>query len=215
VKRAGRLVLGLALLLALPAPSLAEAGAAGTLRFADLLPSQPPEVQLQALDRIEATGDRSAIPALVELLRFELDIPIERPVAVLETLSGQRFGRDWKRWVEWLARRTDVAPPPDFPAWKGRLFSLIDPAFGDWFKPGVSHRIRVEEIAWGGVAKDGIPALTNPTHVLAAQATYLTDDELVFGVALNGDARAYPHRILDWHEMANDVVGGVPVALAY
>jgi hypothetical protein len=32
---------------------------------------------------------------------------------------------------------------------------------------------------------------------------------------LNGDSRAYPHRIMDWHEMANDVVGGVPVALAY
>ena len=41
------------------------------------------------------------------------------------------------------------------------------------------------------------------------------DDELVFGVEINGDARAYPLRILDWHEMFNDVVGGVPVALAY
>jgi hypothetical protein len=37
----------------------------------------------------------------------------------------------------------------------------------------------------------------------------------VFGVVINGDARAYPQRIMDWHEMANDVVGGVPVALAY
>jgi hypothetical protein len=34
-------------------------------------------------------------------------------------------------------------------------------------------------------------------------------------VTLNGQSRAYPHRIMDWHEMANDVVGGVPVALAY
>ena len=38
---------------------------------------------------------------------------------------------------------------------------------------------------------------------------------MVFGVAINGDYRAYPLRILDWHEMANDVVGGEPVALAY
>ena len=37
----------------------------------------------------------------------------------------------------------------------------------------------------------------------------------VFGVTLNGESRAYPLRIMDWHEMANDVVGGVPVALAY
>ncbi len=37
----------------------------------------------------------------------------------------------------------------------------------------------------------------------------------MFGVELNGDARAYPLRILHWHEMMNDVVGGVPVSLAY
>ena len=43
-------------------------------------------------------------------------------------------------------------------------------------------------------------------------ATYLEDDELVFGIAINGDLRAYPLRILDWHEMFNDVIGGVPVA---
>ena len=65
------------------------------------------------------------------------------------------------------------------------------------------------------MAKDGIPALTNPKQVAPEQATYLTDDELVFGVEIDGDARAYPLRILDWHEMLNDVVGGVPVTLAY
>ena len=67
----------------------------------------------------------------------------------------------------------------------------------------------------GGVHVDGIPALQNPRFVAAAEATYLSDAEPVFGVEIAGDARAYPLRILDWHEMANDVVGGVPVALAY
>ena len=57
--------------------------------------------------------------------------------------------------------------------------------------------------------------MINPTHIGSAEATYLQGEELVFGVAINGDARAYPLRILDWHEMFNDVVGGVPVALAY
>ena len=66
-----------------------------------------------------------------------------------------------------------------------------------------------------GCRKDGIPALTNPAHVPAADATYLEDDELVFGVEIAGDARAWPLRILDWHEVLNDVVGGVPVTLAY
>ena len=49
----------------------------------------------------------------------------------------------------------------------------------------------------------------------AEEADYLDADNVVFGIALNGEARAYPRRILDWHEMANDVVGGVPVSLAY
>jgi hypothetical protein len=170
---------------------------------------------LRSLQAIETRRDRAAIPALIELLRFELPLPGELVVGVLEGLSGERLGKDWGRWVEWLQKRPDITPPPEFAAWKGRLFSLIDPEFAEWFKAGVPHRVRLEEIVWGGVQKDGIPALTNPRHVPAADATWLTDDELVFGVTLNGESRAYPHRILDWHEMANDVVGGVRVALAY
>jgi hypothetical protein len=181
----------------------------------DLFPDQSPEVALRALRALETRRERAAVPALIELLRFELPVPVELVVGVLEDLSGQRFGRDWRRWVEWLQKRPDLAPPPEFVPWKGRLYGLVDPAFADWFRPGIPHRLRMEEIVWGGVLKDGIPALTNPAHVAASQATYLTDDELVFGVALNGESRAYPLRIMDWHEMANDVVGGVPVALAY
>ena len=56
---------------------------------------------------------------------------------------------------------------------------------------------------------------STPACCPRTDADYITPTELVFGVEINGDARAYPLRILDWHEMANDVVGGVPVALAY
>ena len=55
----------------------------------------------------------------------------------------------------------------------------------------------------------------NATMIPSAEAAYLEADEAVFGISINGDSRAYPLRILDWHEMANDVVGGVPVSLAY
>jgi len=75
--------------------------------------------------------------------------------------------------------------------------------------------VRIEEAVWGGVRVDGIPALVNPKMQNAAQADYLDESEPVFGVSINGDNRAYPLRILDWHEMANDVVGGKAVALAY
>jgi len=76
-------------------------------------------------------------------------------------------------------------------------------------------KIRLEEITWGGVYVDGIPSLDNPAMISAARAGYMQDDDLVFGVKINGDTRAYPLRIMGWHEMFNDTIGGVPVALAY
>jgi hypothetical protein len=208
-----RALLAMTVLLAGPAAGQTRTPT-GTLLF-EILPDQPAAGQVRAYAALERRGDRGAIPALIELLRFDLPVPAGLPVGVLETLSGQRFGPAWPRWVEWLQKQTDITPPPEFVAWKGQLLSQIDPAFGEWFRPEAPARIRMEEIVWGGVAKDGIPALMEPAHVPAARATYLTDDEPVFGVTLNGQSRAYPHRILDWHEMANDVVGGVAVALAY
>jgi hypothetical protein len=73
----------------------------------------------------------------------------------------------------------------------------------------------LEEIAWGGVRKDGIPDLINPPTIAAEEADYLSGSDRVFGVSINGQHRAYPLRILNPHEMANDVLGGVPFALAY
>jgi hypothetical protein len=63
--------------------------------------------------------------------------------------------------------------------------------------------------------KDGIPAIRRPRAVPAAEAAFLKDDDAVVGVAVGEEARAYPVRILDRHEVANDVVGGVPLAVTY
>jgi hypothetical protein len=167
-----------------------------------------------ALRDIVRRGERAAIPGLIDVLNFDLFLD-SSVTSALGGLSGQAFGHDWRRWVEWLAERADVRPHPDYAAWKAALFQLIDPAFGEFLYAGVKHRARLEEIQWGGVRKDGIPALTNPRHVPARAATYLTPDELVLGLVVRGEARAYPLRIMDWHEMANDVVGGVPISIAY
>lgn len=167
-----------------------------------------------ALRDIVRRGERTAIPGLIDILYF--DLFLDSTVAnALGGLTGQAFGHDWRGWVEWLAEREDVRPHPNYTAWKASLLQRIDPAFGEFLYPGVKHRTRLEEIQWGGVRKDGIPALTNPHHVPARAATYLTPDELVLGLVVRGEARAYPLRIMDWHEMANDVVGGVPISIAY
>ncbi len=69
------------------------------------------------------------------------------------------------------------------------------------------------QITSGGVPMDGIPALTDPTFVTAesADAGYLLDGDLVMGVVVGGEVKAYPHNIGWWHEIVNDVVGQQPV----
>jgi hypothetical protein len=76
------------------------------------------------------------------------------------------------------------------------------------------HSVPFEEIISGGPPKDGIPSIESPSFVTAAEAD-LPGEEPVIGLVLDGDARAYPLRILMWHEIVNDEVGGVPVAVTY
>ncbi len=72
-----------------------------------------------------------------------------------------------------------------------------------------------DQILRGGPAKDGIPSITDPAMIPAREAGWLDAEDLVVGVSRNGEARAYPIRILNWHEAVNDAVGGVPVAVTY
>ncbi len=72
-----------------------------------------------------------------------------------------------------------------------------------------------EDIISGGPPKDGIPAVDDPQFASVADARGMADSEPVISLAINGDARAYPLTILMWHEIVNDVVGGVPVTVTY
>lgn len=65
-----------------------------------------------------------------------------------------------------------------------------------------------------GAEADGIPAINAPEFVSVAEAD-LGDDELVVGVVINGEARAYPHSILNWHEIVNDVIDDEAIAITY
>jgi hypothetical protein len=168
-----------------------------------------------AMRRIREQDDKRFIAAFIELGRALVsNAEREAHVETLEALSGQRFGRAWFDWREWYAT-TDLEPPPGFTAWKGALLGRFDIRFRWFLRDGAASTIRVEEIEWGGVSLDGIPPLENPPVIPASAATDYLDGEPVFGLLVNGEARAYPLRIMDQHEMANDVVGGEPVSLAY
>ena len=75
--------------------------------------------------------------------------------------------------------------------------------------------VDLTRIRSGGPARDGIPSIENPIFEFVPGIDDLADNEPVVGLTIDGDARAYPLRILTWHEIVNDVVGGVPVAVTY
>lgn len=72
-----------------------------------------------------------------------------------------------------------------------------------------------EEILSGGPTKDGIPSLDYPKFVKAAQAHFLRDEDQVLALKRNGIAKAYPLRILNWHEIVNDRFGDEGIIITY
>jgi len=118
-------------------------------------------------------------------------------------------------WSEWLGNRPETELPQGYAAWKGRFLADIDPEMRAFFYKGVKTRMRLEEAVWGGVSKDGIPDLINPPAVTPQDAWYMNPTDREFCISINGEHRGYPLRILNPHDMADDVLGGEPIALAY
>jgi len=75
--------------------------------------------------------------------------------------------------------------------------------------------VNTREIRSGGPPKDGIPALTRPKFIDVARAEYLEGTDRVVGVVIDKKARAYPLAILNYHEIVNDTIENVPVAVTY
>ena len=168
-----------------------------------------------------AENDVSQVPIIVEIMRFgAAPAVLEEYRNALVRLTGQDFWLDppaWNAAMEWLGSRRDEFPPPDdYLDWKVNLLGLIDPRMAAFFSavPG-SERIDLTEAVWGGVPTDGIPDLQFAPTLTPDEADYLDPRDRVFGVSINGEHRAYPLRIMNPHEMANDTLGGEPIALAY
>jgi hypothetical protein len=76
--------------------------------------------------------------------------------------------------------------------------------------------VPLDQIVSGGPPPDGIPSIDNPKFISVQEASkFLEDSELVLGLNINGDIRAYPLQILVWHEIVNDEIGSIPVAVTY
>jgi len=158
----------------------------------------------------------SYTPILLELIR---SVPRSRNAGelwqIIERNTGQKFGRDLDAAFQWVWSR-DYEPHPDYALFKAVHYQNADRDFLSYFDDYTENaRVRLDEIRWGGVVRDGIPPLDRPAMISAERARYLSKSNTVFGIEINGDARAYPKRILAWHEMFKDSVGGVSIVGVY
>lgn len=92
-------------------------------------------------------------------------------------------------------------------------FSFPGATFAQW--DFSKHSIPPSQIISGGPPRDGIPALFHPEYLTAQAAGFMHNEEQVLGVFLNGEARAYPLRILSWHELVNEDFGPDPVLVSW
>ena len=179
-------------------------------------------------DAIAASGDPLYIAPLIDTAYFARNAALNQLILnALRQLTGEEWA--WREQFEW-AGRNDIALPPHYEEFKGQLLAaFVDQEFLRFFQPGVldTAAINLVEPVWGGVTVDGIPSLVNALQISPEDArdeghlyvdfcrdsdcSYPAADELVFGVSLDGDSRAYPLRLLNWHEMFNDVFGQAPL----
>ena len=176
---------------------------------------------ITTLEKIRAENDTSQVRPLIESLRYlSAKNAISAAVVTLQSLTGETIGDNWLLWSEWIGKHSDEYPPPsEYAEWKVNYLRQIDGRFGAFLTPYLAGQADIDltELEWGGVVPDGIPPLENPAHAPADDplAEYLEDDERVIGVSINGEHRAYPLRIINAHELANDFLGGEPLSLTW
>ncbi|MGX9355346.1 DUF3179 domain-containing (seleno)protein [Roseobacteraceae bacterium S113] len=182
--------------------------------------------QTAALAEIAKSGDVRLTWYISDLLRFVSARQIQDDlVDAAETLLGKSIDASdaWGQVTDVLIA-WDIPAPPDYLATKAGIFTTIVPGWDEIFVPGdVDWRL----VSWGGVLIDDrpydttddpcrcIPAADNPAVSGADEATWLKDDDIVFGIEINGEARAYPRRIMEVREMVNDTLGGRDLGIPY
>ena len=181
-------------------------------------PSQGPQVNLQgapesirpylgllsndrelinsSLEEIRANWRPDSALLLTDVNRFHrIGLTQTKILKLRREMTKQDFNNDRSRWLKWIWSQ-EPAWGPDYALFKTRIHEPIDSRFAAYFKKTDNARIRLDQIVWGGVKRDGIPPLNNPKMISPKEATFLGPDNVVFGVVYNGEARCYPKRIL-------------------
>lgn len=182
--------------------------------------------QTIALDTIAASGDLRLGWLISDLLRFAVNPSLN---ATLTGATSELLGREISLQNSWgevtdLLIAWDIPAPPDYLPLKRAIYTSLIPG---WERIFVEGDVDWRYVSWGGVLIDArpydttddpcncIPAADNPDVTGAEDATWLQDDDIVFGIEVNGEYRAYPRRIMEVREMVNDTLGGRDLGIPY
>lgn len=187
--------------------------------FTNLIASINSKIQSSELEYIDKNWKPEYEIMILELFYFKVNDALlsNKLLKLLEKNTNQTFGYDFNAWYQWIWNKEENLIP-EYHKFKAEMHANIDYHFSKYFanrQEDSQRTIRLDEIRWGGVLQDGIPPLRSPKMTTAVQATYLDNDNVVFGIEVNGQFRAYPKRILAWHEMFTDTIGGIEVAGVY
>ncbi|MBO9451762.1 DUF3179 domain-containing protein [Tropicibacter sp. R16_0] len=182
--------------------------------------------QQEALVTIAQSKDPRIAWAISDMMRFSWRQSFDDSLAeAAATLLGITYSSD-QRWDQ----VTDHLIAWDIPAYPGYLktkraiFTQLVPG---WSRIFVKGDIDWRLVSWGGVPIDDrpfdqtdiacncIPAADNPKVSSAKEATWLKDSDIIFGIEVNGEYRAYPRRIMEVREMVNDTLGGRDLGIPY
>ena len=173
-----------------------------------------------------ASGDARVAWLISDLMRFVRgpELNDELTAAASELLGKELspingWGVVTDHLIAW-----DIPEPPNYLDTKRAIFTTVVPA---WERLFVEGDIDSRHVSWGGVSIDDrpfdrtddpcncIPAADNPDVIAAADADWLNEDDVVFGVQVNGEYRAYPRQIMEVREMVNDTLGGRDLGIPY
>jgi len=209
----GFLVSVLCILVTLPVQ--AQISYRSTLQNFFILLTEDTQHHDQAFKYLDQNWHDGFVPMFLETLYLSNSAEVRAQIVeLLQNKTKKSFGFDLEKWNNWMWTKNEVVHS-QYADFKSILYSLIDPKFGAYFDRNRVTTIRLDEVRWGGVLQDGIPPLRKPNMVTANEQSYLDDSNIVFGIEINGDARAYPKRILAWHEMFVDTVGNESVTGVY
>ncbi len=127
---------------------------------------------------------------------------VEGPAKGQKLISMQAYMGYWFSWGTFFPG-AEIYGNPDVPQRISRPYLN-----GAWLIPS-------NQVLSGGPGKDGIPALENPDLVGKSEALFMNNEDLILGLVVGTDARAYPHKILDWHEIINDEIQGENFVITY